>query len=64
MPIKLNYRKGLVYQEGKQQGLREAREEEIESIAFELHKMGLELAQISQATKLTIDHLKKLFNIY
>jgi predicted transposase YdaD len=55
MPVTLDYRKGTIFNEGKQKGK--------EIVAFELHKMGLELAQISQATKFTTDHLKKLFNI-
>jgi hypothetical protein len=59
MPVTLDYRKSTIYNEGKQEG----KQEEREIVAFELYKMGFDLFQINNATKLTIDYLRKLFNI-
>jgi predicted transposase/invertase (TIGR01784 family) len=79
MPITLDYRKTTFYKEGRQQGMQEGRQEgkqegkregieegkqkQSEIIALELHKIGLELSQISHVTNLTMDYLKKLLKI-
>jgi predicted transposase/invertase (TIGR01784 family) len=71
MPITLDYRKTTFYKEGRQEGKQEGKKEGIEEgkqkqseiIALELHKIGLELSQISHVTNLTMDYLKKLLKI-
>jgi hypothetical protein len=56
IPIIFYWSKTTLYREGIREGKQKAKE----IIAIELYKMGLDLLQISKATDLTVDRLRKI----
>jgi predicted transposase YdaD len=61
MPVALDYKKGFIYQEGRQEGHKEGRVEERFEMAVTMSMLGYSIDVISQVTKISIKELTDYF---